>query len=115
MKIKNDFITNSSSTSFVVIGTWLKRKVLQRPHKGPEEDIYNRVERVLQGSDLTYSFGADYCTSYNGSQFMVGIEYTNMKDNETLAEFKDRVKKQIKEKLGITAKVEHIQECWMDN
>jgi hypothetical protein len=45
---------------------------------------------------------------------MVGIRYSNMDDDETLREFKSRVRLQILEILGITNKPYHIEEAWRD-
>ena len=37
-----------------------------------------------------------------------------MNDDETLGQFKSRVKKAIKDSLGIDSDVGHIEECWHD-
>ena len=45
---------------------------------------------------------------------MVGIEYSNMQDDETLKKFKSRVRLQILEKFGIVCQPGHIEEAWRD-
>jgi hypothetical protein len=46
---------------------------------------------------------------------MVGMHYTDMKDDETLGEFKARVQKQLKDSFGIDKDVGHIESCWKDS
>jgi len=128
MKVKVDFVTNSSSSSFVVMGSYLDTskiteevwdKIIAKLSDGEEgitmeeilEEFPEHIDSILQGTDLDYSFGYDYYAE----SAMIGIPYTKMRDDETLSEFKGRVKIQIQNAFGFLADVGHIEECWMDN
>lgn len=123
MKIKCDFVTNSSSSSFVALGSFIDPTTIEDKYfqKLIDEKYQNLaieqlksnaseyIDVMLQGSDLTYSFGYDY------GDMMVGGCYTTMGENETMGQFRKKIKDQFKKHLGIDIEPIHIEECWMDN
>lgn len=108
MKLKGDFVTNSSSSSFVVIGAYVTSDMIADKSK----DIHEDIDEILEGTNLNYSHGPDGYGYADG--IYVGIEYTDMEEDETLRQFKERVTADLKKAFGTDMQVGHIELAWED-
>lgn len=90
MKVRNGFVSNSSSTSFCIVGV-----------QYPEED-YERIFKDLEWDSPIYGVRI---TDYD--PYTVGLNIDKMKDEETLAEFKKRAYEEI-HKIDKDVKLENI-------
>lgn len=94
MKIRTGFISNSSSSSFLIYGVYLETDELIK-HLGikqdtEEDDVWNDIEK----SGLGYY---PPCDSWNGWYLGESLEYC--KDDQTMGDFKKQVRDEINSKL----------------
>lgn len=117
MKIRNGFVSNSSSSSFLIYGTTMFRdeilKTLNTKHKEVNEedddsdDVYEVLEEALEGTKL------DHHTPYDDSVY-IGASWDAIGDDETGAQFKQRVQDQLKKVFGKELPCGTQSEAWHD-
>ncbi len=121
MRLKQDFVTNSSTTCFVAWGVSYncydfneenreKMKVLyEKKYNEPIPEDFNStaIELLLENSNL------EYAIFYDGDWIGIGMPFTKMKDEETFREFKERVKTEL-QKAGISDNPGYVEEAWRD-
>ena len=87
MKTRTGFVSNSSTTSFCLCGIYMDNKELRELFS-----VESEYEIEGDGVDL-------YSQEYSYGSY-VGVDIDRMEDNETKAEFKERVRKLLSDKAG---------------
>lgn len=85
MKIRQGFVSNSSSSSFCILGVSVA------------EDVYEKVCGTFESTKLDSESAIN---DYDDSKY-IGLYPSRMKEDETLSQFKDRIVIEAA-KLGIT-------------
>jgi len=103
MKIRNGFVSNSSSSSFLIFGkhfnglSFLKDNEKVQELIEADEDVYEIMESVLpyeRGADIEY-----HLMEYDDDIY-IGQSWDHVKDDETGLQFKQRTVDTINKSLG---------------
>lgn len=119
MKIRADFVTNSSSSSFVTFGKYLANILSEDEIKkfNELEDKYDYMEEKTKNTNLEYSFTYG---EYYPENCAIGISMPVLIDTYPDAKLSE-VKKIIANEINLVfgSKLEekdigYIEECWRD-
>ena len=96
MKIRTGFVSNSSSSSFCIYGTYIQNK------------NYDDIEQIMNDTKgFSWSCGGEYSEG-----IYVGRTFTSIGDNETGSEFKKTTEETLKKKFGDNIECSTIEQSW---
>jgi hypothetical protein len=117
MKIRNGFVSNSSSSSFAIYGASIIAEDLKQFL--PDDTNYNidyweedvdwydvdKVVGVQMGTEFSFFYNGESC-----DEFYIGREFTTIGDDETGKQFKDAVEEKIIKFFGTDYNCNFIEE-----
>lgn len=109
MKIRNGFVSNSSSSSFCICGIWISDYNVSfedTDEDEPCESIPELVEKYGEECGITYS-GSE-------GEYGIGLDISSMKDHETKLEFIQRAERGLRkfyDKAGVKFRNDKIPDA----
>lgn len=99
MKIRTDFVSNSSSSSFMLLGAVISysdfidlvKAAGWKPHDAENEEDFWDIAEWIEKKTKHFLTAEQAGDDYDISEVLVGADPCKMKDYETLREFKQKV------------------------
>ena len=118
MKIRKGFISNSSSSSFLMYGVYADADEILECLKATgfiPKDVEDIGEWYWDDGDTKLSAkGLNMESPYEGENVVIGVSWSSIGDDETGKQFKDRIQKIIKEIMGDKFTPNTCSEAWRD-
>ncbi len=109
MKVRNGFVSNSSSSSFLIYGMFLDcseiAKILNLEEMSSYE-IIDELEKRFGKSRITFSSPEDCGGVY------IGASWDSIRDDELGKSFKDSIEKEIKNILPTNKNCTTLEHSW---
>jgi len=108
MKVRSGFVSNSSSSSFLIWGAFIGKSELH--DLLPEADSRNLYDAL----DEKLSDGLEHHSPDGCDGFFIGVSWDKVGDDETGAQFKSRVQKLLAASFGKEIQCGTLEEAWRD-
>jgi len=114
MKVRNGFVSNSSSSSFMIFGHMItdeEAKQLEANYSIDEDDeddyfsLFDCMDKMLQESNIIYEQGLE---NYGDSTVFIGIDPDKLQEDKTLKQSKKELAIELKKVTGLDIKAEEI-------
>ena len=128
MKIRTNFVSNSSSASFLIYGCSnisksdikISDELVKIVNKNTKSDYTKETLKTAINSDeidlyeFTDALGLTAKSPPYGDGYYVGLSWDEVSDDETGLDFKKRAKRSLEMLLGKDIEVDTYSEAWYD-